>query len=99
MVSNTYTLNYSYGNGIIAPGTRIFLNNEMDDFAAKVGVANVFGLVQGEANTVAPNKVAPLNSMTPTIVLDKDGKPDFIYRFQTLIRIITTTLQVILTYD
>ena len=46
----------------------------MDDFTAKVGVANVFGLVQGEANTVAPNK-RPLSSMTPTIVLDKDGNP------------------------
>ena len=56
MVSNTYTLNYSYGNGIVVPGTGILLNNEMDDFTAKVGVANVFGLVQGEANTVAPNK-------------------------------------------
>ncbi|MDE4963784.1 gamma-glutamyltransferase, partial [Francisella tularensis] len=48
MVSNTYTLNYSYGRGIVVPGTGIFLNNEMDDFAAQVGEANVFGLVQGE---------------------------------------------------
>lgn len=95
MVSNTYTLNYSYGNGIIAPGTGIFLNNEMDDFAAKVGVANVFGLVQGEANTVAPNK-RPLSSMTPTIVLDKDGKPFLATGSPGGSRIITTTLQVIL---
>ncbi|QLE78590.1 gamma-glutamyltransferase [Francisella sp. Scap27] len=95
MVSNTYTLNYSYGNGIIAPGTGIFLNNEMDDFASKVGVANVFGLVQGEANTVAPNK-RPLSSMTPTIVLDKDGKPFLATGSPGGSRIITTTLQVIL---
>lgn len=95
MVSNTYTLNYSYGNGIIAPGTGIFLNDEMDDFAAKVGVANVFGLVQGEANTVAPNK-RPLSSMTPTIVLDKDGKPFLATGSPGGSRIITTTLQVIL---
>jgi len=95
MVSNTYTLNYSYGNGIVVPGTGILLNNEMDDFAAKVGVANVFGLVQGEANTVAPNK-RPLSSMTPTIVLDKDGKPFLATGSPGGSRIITTTLQVIL---
>ena len=95
MVSNTYTLNYSYGSGIVAPGTGIFLNNEMDDFAAKVGVANVFGLVQGEANTVAPNK-RPLSSMTPTIILDKDGKPFLATGSPGGSRIITTTLQVIL---
>ena len=95
MVSNTYTLNYSYGNGIVVPGTGILLNNEMDDFTAKVGVANVFGLVQGEANTVAPNK-RPLSSMTPTIVLDKDGKPFLATGSPGGSRIITTTLQVIL---
>ncbi|ABK90045.1 gamma-glutamyltransferase [Francisella tularensis subsp. novicida] len=95
MVSNTYTLNYSYGSGIVVPGTGIFLNNEMDDFAAKVGEANVFGLVQGEANTVAPNK-RPLSSMTPTIVLDKDGKPFLATGSPGGSRIITTTLQVIL---
>ncbi|MED7789294.1 gamma-glutamyltransferase [Francisella sp. 19X1-34] len=95
MVSNTYTLNYSYGSGIIAPGTGIFLNNEMDDFAAKVGVANVFGLVQGEANTVAPNK-RPLSSMTPTIVLDKKGNPFLATGSPGGSRIITTVLQVIL---
>lgn len=95
MVSNTYTLNYSYGSGIVVPGTGILLNNEMDDFAAKVGVANVFGLVQGEANTVAPNK-RPLSSMTPTIVLDKDGNPFLATGSPGGSRIITTTLQVIL---
>lgn len=67
----------------------------MDDFAAKVGEANVFGLVQGEANTVAPNK-RPLSSMTPTIVLDKDGKPFLATGSPGGSRIITTTLQVIL---
>ncbi|WP_025329267.1 gamma-glutamyltransferase [Francisella tularensis] len=95
MVSNTYTLNYSYGSGIVVPGTGIFLNNEMDDFAAKVGEANVFGLVQGEVNTVAPNK-RPLSSMTPTIVLDNDGKPFLATGSPGGSRIITTTLQVIL---
>lgn len=95
MVSNTYTLNYSYGNGIVVPGTGILLNNEMDDFAAKVGVANVFGLVQGEANIVAPNKRS-LSSMTPTIVINKDGKPFLATGSPGGSRIITTTLQVIL---
>ena len=95
IVSNTYTLNYSYGNGIVAPGTGILLNNEMDDFTAKVGVANIFGLVQGEANTIAPNK-RPLSSMSPTIVLNKDGSPFIATGSPGGSRIITTVLQVIL---
>ena len=72
-VSNTYTLNFSYGVGLVAEGTGVLLNNEMDDFAAKPGAPNAFGLVGGEANAPAPGK-RPLSSMTPTIVL-KDGKP------------------------
>jgi len=71
-VAVTYTLNGGYGNGITVPGLGFLLNNEMDDFAAKPGTPNMFGLVQGEANAIAPGK-RPLSSMTPTIVL-KDGR-------------------------
>jgi gamma-glutamyltranspeptidase / glutathione hydrolase len=71
-VAVTYTLNGGYGNGITVPGLGFLLNNEMDDFASKPGTANMFGLVQGEVNAIAPGK-RPLSSMTPTIVL-KDGK-------------------------
>ncbi|RKF23544.1 gamma-glutamyltransferase [Altericroceibacterium spongiae] len=71
-VATTYTINYLFGNGKIAGDTGFFLNNEMDDFSAKPGVPNSFGLVQGAANAVGPGK-RPLSSMTPTIVL-KDGK-------------------------
>ena len=95
MVSSTYTLNYSYGSGIVVDGTGIMLNNEMDDFTSKVGVPNVFGLVQGAANSVAPNK-RPLSSMTPVIVLDKHGKPFFATGSPGGSRIITTVLQVII---
>jgi len=69
----TYTLNAWYGSKVTATGLGFLLNDEMDDFAAKPGVPNMFGLVQGEANAIAPRKT-PLSSMTPTIVL-KDGKP------------------------
>ncbi|WP_417624339.1 gamma-glutamyltransferase [Paremcibacter congregatus] len=72
VVSNTYTLNYSYGSGIMVPGAGFLLNNEMDDFSAKPGVPNGFGLVGGKANAVEAGK-RPLSSMTPTIVF-KDGK-------------------------
>jgi gamma-glutamyltranspeptidase / glutathione hydrolase len=71
-VAVTYTLNGGYGNGITVPGLGFLLNNEMDDFSAKPGTPNMFGLVQGEANAIAPGK-RPLSSMTPTIVL-KDNK-------------------------
>jgi gamma-glutamyltranspeptidase/glutathione hydrolase len=71
-VAVTYTLNGGYGNGITVPGLGFLLNNEMDDFASKPGSPNMFGLVQGEANAIAPGK-RPLSSMTPTIVL-KDGR-------------------------
>lgn len=72
-VSNTYTLNFSYGSGLVAAGTGILLNNEMDDFSAKPGSPNGYGLIGGEANSVQPHK-RPLSSMTPTIVM-KDNKP------------------------
>ena len=71
-VANTYTLNDSYGSSATVKGAGILLNNEMDDFAAKPGTANMYGLIQGERNAVAPRK-RPLSAMTPTIVLQKDG--------------------------
>ncbi|HEV7238264.1 MAG TPA: gamma-glutamyltransferase [Thermoanaerobaculia bacterium] len=93
VVSNTYTLNDSYGSGVTAKGTGILLNNEMDDFTSKVGVANDYGLIQGEANAIAPKK-RPLSSMTPTIVL-KDGKPYFVIGSPGGPTIINTVLQAI----
>ncbi|CAM4005839.1 gamma-glutamyltransferase [Pseudoalteromonas byunsanensis] len=92
-VSNTYTLNFSYGSGIVADGTGILLNNEMDDFSAMPGVPNGFGLIGGEANAVEGNK-RPLSSMTPTIVM-KNGKPFLVTGSPGGSRIITTTLQII----
>jgi len=70
-VSNTYTLNYSYGSGVTVTGAGFLLNNIMDNFAAKQGVPNGYGLIQGEANSIAPGK-RPLSSMTPSIVLEND---------------------------
>lgn len=94
VVSATYTINFSYGSGIVASGTGILLNNEMDDFSAKPGVPNAYGLIGGEANAVAPGK-RPLSSMTPTIVL-KDGKPFLATGSPGGSRIITTTAQIIM---
>jgi gamma-glutamyltranspeptidase / glutathione hydrolase len=71
-VASTYTLNGLFGSGVTVAGLGFLLNNEMDDFASKMGVPNMFGLIQGPANAIAPGK-RPLSSMTPTIVL-KDGK-------------------------
>jgi gamma-glutamyltranspeptidase/glutathione hydrolase len=71
-VANTYTLNNSYGSAAMAKGTGLLLNDEMDDFAAKPGTPNLYGLIQGERNAVAPRK-RPLSAMTPTIVLRKNG--------------------------
>lgn len=88
--SVTYTLNGSFGALTMAPNTGVLLNNEMDDFTVKPGVANQFGLVQGEKNAVAPGK-RPLSSMSPTIVL-KDGKPFLILGSPGGARIITATL-------
>ena len=73
VVSNTYTLNFSFGSSIVVPGTGMLLNNEMADFASSPGSANAFGLVQGEANKIEPGK-RPLSSMSPTIVF-RDGEP------------------------
>lgn len=91
--TNTYTLNYSYGSGIVATGTGVLLNNEMDDFSAKPGHANGYGLIGGEANSIAPGK-RPLSSMSPTVIL-KDKELFMVTGTPGGSRIITTTLQVI----
>ncbi|GHA89978.1 gamma-glutamyltransferase [Modicisalibacter luteus] len=93
-VSNTYTINFSYGSGIVVDGAGFLLNNEMDDFSAKPGVPNAYGLIGGEANKVEPNK-RMLSSMTPTIV-KKNGKNFLITGSPGGSRIITTTLQVLM---
>ena len=90
-VGVTYTLNTNFGSGIVAPGTGIMLNNEMDDFSAKPGVPNAYGLIGGDANAVQAGK-RPLSSMTPTFVL-KDGKPWMVTGSPGGARIITTVLQ------
>ncbi|MBT5186463.1 MAG: gamma-glutamyltransferase, partial [Kordiimonadaceae bacterium] len=90
-VSNTYTLNFSYGNHTMAAGTGIMMNNEMDDFSAKPGTPNGYGLIGGEANSVQPRK-RPLSSMTPTIVL-KDDKPFFVTGSPGGSTIITVVMQ------
>ena len=92
-VANTTTLNLSYGVGLVAEGTGVLLNDELDDFAAKPGAPNAFGLVGGDANAPGPGK-RPLSSMTPTIVL-KDGKPFIVTGSPGGSRIITTVLQVL----
>lgn len=93
-VSLTFTINYGFGSGVVVPGTGILLNDEMDDFAVAPGVPNLFGLVGGDANAIAPRKI-PLSSMTPTIVTENN-------RLRLLVgapggsTIITTVLQVVL---
>jgi gamma-glutamyltranspeptidase / glutathione hydrolase len=94
VVAVTYTLNAGYGSGVTVPGAGFLLNDEMDDFAAKPGSPNLFGLVQGEANSIAPSR-RPLSSMVPTIVL-KDGKPFLVLGAPGGSRIITALLEVIL---
>ena len=90
-VAVTYTLNGGFGAGVVAPGTGFLLNNEMDDFTVKPGAANLFGLVQGSANAIAPGK-RPLSSMSPTIV-EKDGRPVFVLGSPGGPRIITAVLE------
>jgi gamma-glutamyltranspeptidase/glutathione hydrolase len=92
-VAVTYTINDDFGAKVIAADSGFFLNDEMDDFTAKPGSANMFGLVQGKANAIAPGK-RPLSSMTPTIVLN-DGKPVLVVGTPGGSRIITTVLQII----
>ena len=95
VVTNTYTINDLYGSAVTAKGTGVLLNDEMDDFAAQPGKANMFGLIQGEKNSVQPKK-RPLSSMTPAIVLRKDGSLWFAAGARGGPRIITTVLQIII---
>jgi gamma-glutamyltranspeptidase / glutathione hydrolase len=92
-VSNTYTLNFPYGVGLVAAGTGVLLNNELDDFTAAPGASNAFGLVGFEANLPGPGK-RPLSSMSPTIVL-KDGKPVLVTGSPGGSRIISAVLQIV----
>jgi gamma-glutamyltranspeptidase/glutathione hydrolase len=92
-VSNTYTLNGYFGSGVVVDGTGILLNDEMDDFSAKPGVANMFGVVGSDANSIAPMK-RPLSSMSPTI-LTKDGKVALVIGTPGGSRIFTSIFQVI----
>ncbi|HEY0076642.1 MAG TPA: gamma-glutamyltransferase [Abditibacteriaceae bacterium] len=94
-VSNTYTLNGTYGSGVTIKGTGILLNNEMDDFTTKINTPNLFGVIQSEGNAIAPHK-RPLSSMTPTFVLRKDGRLWFALGSPGGPTIINTVLQVIL---
>lgn len=93
-VSVTYTLNDWFGAKVTAPHTGVILNNEMDDFTAKIGVPNLYGLVQGEANKIEPGK-RPLSSMSPTII-SKDGKPVMVVGTPGGSRIITAVTHTIL---
>ena len=93
-VSNTYTLNFSYGSGLMIPGTGMLINNEMDDFSSKPGTPNGYGLLGSEANAIEGNK-RPLSSMTPTIIF-KNQKPYMVFGSPGGSRIITTVLQVAL---
>ncbi len=94
-VTNTYTINDLYGSRVTARGTGVLLNDEMDDFAARPGTPNMFGLIQGERNAVAPKK-RPLSAMTPTIVLRKDGSLWFALGARGGPRIITAVLQTVI---
>ena len=93
-VANTYTLNDSYGSKAVARGTGVLMNNEMDDFAAKPGTPNFYGLIQGERNAVAPHK-RPLSAMTPTFVLRRDGSLWFAVGSPGGATIMNTILQII----
>jgi gamma-glutamyltranspeptidase/glutathione hydrolase len=93
-VANTYTLNNSFGSAVVAKGTGLLMNDEMDDFAAKPGTPNLYGLIQGERNAVAPRK-RPLSAMTPTFVMRKDGSLWFTVGSPGGPTIINTVLDVI----
>ena len=95
LVATTTTLNTAYGNGITVPAAGFLLNNEMDDFSAKPGAANAYGLRQGDQNAIAPGR-RPLSSMTPTLVFHPDGRPLLATGSPGGSRIITTVLQVLL---
>jgi gamma-glutamyltranspeptidase/glutathione hydrolase len=93
-VATTTTINELYGSGVYIPGAGFFMNNEMDDFATRPGEPNLFGLVQGEANAIAPTK-RMLSAMSPTIVLDSAGAVQLVVGGRGGPRIISSTLQVI----
>jgi len=93
-VANTYTLNFSYGSGLVAEGTGVLLNNELDDFSAKRGAANAYGLLGDDANAPGPGK-RPLSSMSPTLVF-KDGQLELVTGSPGGSRIISIVLQVVL---
>lgn len=93
-VANTYTLNDLYGSGVTVKGTGILLNDEMDDFTARPGTPNLWGVLQGDRNAIAPRK-RPLSSMTPTIVLRKDGSVWFVVGARGGPRIINAVLQIV----
>jgi gamma-glutamyltranspeptidase/glutathione hydrolase len=95
VVSNTYTLNFAYGSGIAVEGAGFLLNNEMDDFSAKPGSANGYGLIGGTANAIQPKK-RPLSSMTPTILFDSNNNPILATGTPGGSTIITIVLQMIL---
>lgn len=95
MVANTYTLNYSFGNGHVIPGAGFLMNNQIDDFTIKPGVPNAYGLVQGNKNLLKAKK-RPLSSMTPTLVINEDDSPMMALGTPGGSQIITGVLQVIL---
>lgn len=98
-VSNTYTLNTDFGSGVVVEGAGFLLNNEMDDFSAKPGVPNFYGVVGADANAIEPRK-RPLSSMTPTILLDRDGRVELVVGSPGGSTIITTVFQAIVNvYD
>jgi gamma-glutamyltranspeptidase/glutathione hydrolase len=94
-VSTTQTINYSFGSCVVAEGTGIVLNDEMDDFTTMPGAQNVFGLVTGKKNDIEPGK-RPLSSMSPTMIFDKEGRLQLVVGSPGGPRIINATLQTII---
>ena len=97
VISSTQTINGYFGSSVVAPGTGIVLNNEMDDFATKVGASNLFGAVGGKNNLIEPQK-RPLSSMSPTIIFDQNMKPKMVVGTPSGTRILTCVMQTILNY-
>ena len=93
-VANTYTLNSDFGSGVVVPGAGFLLNNEMDDFSAKAGVPNVYGMLGGDANAIQPGK-RMLSSMSPTIMVDREGKVAMVVGSMGGSTIITGVFQVV----
>jgi gamma-glutamyltranspeptidase / glutathione hydrolase len=96
-ISSTQTINGYFGSSVVAPGTGIVLNNEMDDFATKVGASNLFGAVGGKNNLIEAQK-RPLSSMSPTIIFDQQFKPKLVVGTPSGTRILTCVMQTILNY-